>query len=195
MLQGMAIGQLLSPAGGLTGMDIYQIVQYAPDVDVGAAAATMITTMMPDAKITNTSTTPYNLGGNAKFGVCTGWGAAELAADGLSYTSISFTGCSIPDGNGPLLTDAEILQTATNLKDSEDTGAKSYLLTADFLDGTSTAVSATKMRIFSGIPYNRDSFDVLYGLTSKTEDECKSYMDEREIGYLLRDIFVSFNLS
>ena len=186
MVRGLAIAQLFDPTSGVTlsGMDMYQIIQYAPPVEINAMMAGMLSSMIPDAKITNSSAGVLTLSGNAKYGACTDWGDAVLSADGSAYTSISFTGCSIPDGNGPLLTNAgAILQIAKNLRDSEDVGAKSYLLTKDFLEGTSDKCSASKMRIFSGIPYDRDTYDTVFSLASKTEAECKAFFDERETKY------------
>ena len=124
------------------------------------------------------------LAGNADYGVCTDWGDAVLNSAGDAYTTISFTGCSIPDGEGTLLSsDAAILEIANDLKNSDDVNAKNYLLTKDFLDGKSDKVSATKMRVFTGIPYNRDTFDVVFQLTGKTKNECIAYFDERELQY------------
>ena len=223
-VQGMALGQLFDPTGdyALGGMDMYQVIQVMPPVNVPLELATGLRMMIADVLIEDSATcagtatdivsfpdcaeayvqaaTPYTadgcpagctytsgeltLRGNADYGVCTGWGDAVLNAAGDAYTEISFTGCSIPDGKGPLLrTDAEIRDIANNLKNSDDINAKNYLLTKDYLDGKSDKVSATKMRAFTGIPYNREPFDVVFQLTSKTEDECRAYYDELELNY------------
>jgi hypothetical protein len=159
-----------------------------PDCAEAYAAAAAPTTFSAAGCPAGCTYTPgeVSLSGNADYGACTGWGSAVTNAAGDAYTSISFTGCSIPDGNGPLLTtDAEILQIATNLKNSDDYGAKNYLLTADFLDGVSDQVSATKMRIFTGIPYDKEPFDLKYDLTAKTKAECEAFFndEDREIPF------------
>jgi hypothetical protein len=83
--------------------------------------------------------------------------------------------------------DAEVAAIANNLKASTDESSKTYLLTSDFLGGVSTKVSASKMRIFTGIPYNRQTLDLPgqasdAGLTAKTFAECEAYLDNDDRG-------------
>lgn len=223
-VRGAAIGQLFDPGQAfvLGGMDMYEVIQFAPPVSVSVDFAVGLRMLISDVQIDDSATctgtatdsvlfpdcaeayaaaaSPYTsescpsgcdytpgvltLRGNADYGVCTGWGDAILNAAGDAYSSISFSGCSIPDGKGILLTsDADIREIANSLKDSDDVNAKNYLLTKDFLDGVSDRVPATKMRVFTGIPYNRETFDEVFDLTSKTEDECRAYYNDLELQY------------
>ena len=61
--------------------------------------------------------------------------------------------------------DAEVLAIATSLKDSRDVNSKTAFLTKDFIDGKSTKVSATKLRVMFGVPYNVPTYDEAFILT------------------------------
>eukprot|EP01049_Picozoa_sp_SAG25_P006437 SAG25_NODE_484_length_7474_cov_11.267823_3_plen_954_part_00 len=68
---------------------------------------------------------------------------------------------------------AGLKQIANNLKNSNDMASKNYLLTKDFLSGLSQKVSATKMRVYTGVPYDRPTWDQKLGLTEKSYAQCK----------------------
>ena len=176
-VQQAAIAQLLDPASGfgLTQPAMNKLLQFVPAVSLPPQLAASLEQM-------GATVTDGVLSGSSKYGVCTSFGAAVGSAE--VYDSITLNGCSIPDGNGPIVTsDAQALEIATALRNSADTANKNFLLTADFIAGVSDQVPATKMRAMSAVPYNRQTFDALYDLTAKSETECKADFDDRDINY------------
>ena len=162
---------------------MHQLMLYSPAVQLPAAAAAgMQSAGLPVAIDSNNILT-----GMAKYGACTAWGPGVSGTAGY-FTSITLTGCSVPNGQGSLVgSDADVAAIANNLKTSTDESAKIYLLTSDFLGGISTKLSASKMRSFTGIPYNRQTLDRPgqasdAGLTAKTFAECESYLDNDDRG-------------
>ena len=82
--------------------------------------------------------------------------------------------------------DAAVVAIATSLKNS-DGNLRTFLLTKDFLNGESTAVSASKLRLFTGIPYSRETLDKPgqvsdNGLSPKSFAECEAYLASEDRG-------------
>eukprot|EP01052_Picozoa_sp_SAG31_P007170 SAG31_NODE_338_length_17490_cov_7.707032_13_plen_482_part_00 len=170
-----ALLNLLTP-GSLPGTQQYQLLSYIPELQLPPETAAALAAQLPPGSISESGM----LSGTSKYGVCTVWEPATQ--EGALYTKISFRDCSIPNGEGAMVsTDAQVLQVAQRLRDSDDVNSKTTFLTKEFIDGKTDKVSATKMVAMFGVPYNVDTFDVAFSLSPLSESDCRSKFTELEV--------------
>lgn len=174
----IALGMLMADST-LAPMDMYTLFSYLPPTQLPSVSDGNVAANGLRAQLAGQVSEDGVLSGSSPYGVCTDW---TLTMGDTGYSSVIFTGCSIPDGTGPMVTvDSQVQAIANRLKNSDDVNTKTAFLTKAFLDGLTDKVTATKMTTIFGVPYNVPTFDAAFGLTAPTRAACIAKFTEEEV--------------